>query len=83
VLRSRQNPATRAGTAIIVSQRAEHLGDSRAPPAAGRRHARRVGIFSGLWRGLTYGVLAPLQCWPFIRARPPCGSIVATLTAIG
>lgn len=41
------------------------------------------GIFFGLWRGLNYGVLAPLQCWPFVRIRRPWGTIVATLSVIG
>lgn len=41
------------------------------------------GIFFGLWCGLNYGVLAPMQCWPFSRIRQPWGTVVATLAVIG
>jgi hypothetical protein len=40
------------------------------------------GIFFSLWCGLNYGVLAPLQCWPFSLIRQPFGTIVATLAVI-
>jgi hypothetical protein len=40
------------------------------------------GIFFGLWCGLNYGVLAPMQCWPFSRIRQPWGTVVATLSVI-
>jgi hypothetical protein len=40
------------------------------------------GIFFGLWCGLNYGVLAPMQCWPFSRIRQPWGTVVAMLAVI-
>lgn len=40
------------------------------------------GIFFGLWCGLNYGVLAPLQNWPFSRIRQPWGMAAAIVGVI-
>jgi hypothetical protein len=72
------------GLAIVVSS-ALGVWDIHAPrfgPWAFGAPTLEWGIFFGLWCGLNYGVLAPLQCWPFSRIRQPWGTVTATLAVI-
>lgn len=72
------------GVAIVVSS-ALNFWDINAPrfgPWAFGGPTAEWGIFFGLWCGLNYGVLAPLQSWPFSRIRQPWGTVVATLSVI-
>jgi predicted membrane protein len=71
------------GVAIAVSNglgfwdMSTHLGPWRigSPTAT-------WGVFFGLWCGLNYGVLAPLQNWPFSRIRQPWGTVTAIIGVI-
>jgi hypothetical protein len=72
------------GLAIAVSS-ALGVWDLSAPrfgPWAIGAPGAEWGIFFALWCGLNFGVLAPLQSWPFSRLRQPWGTTVAILAVI-
>jgi predicted membrane protein len=72
------------GVAIVVSS-AFHVWDihaARFGPWAFGGPTAEWGIFFGLWCGLNYGVLAPLQSWPFSRIRQPLGTTLAVLSVV-
>ena len=72
------------GLAIVVSSWLHFwaIHDPRFGPWAFGGPTAEWGIFFGLWCGLNYGVLAPLQSWPFSRIRQPWGTITAVLSVI-
>jgi hypothetical protein len=71
------------GVALIVSNLLGvwNMDASVGPWSIGSPTAE-WGIFFGLWCGLNYGVLAPLQNWPFSRVQQPWGTTIAVFAVI-